>query len=157
MGKEQFVGSWKLISSEFRRSDGKVSYPLGKDIMGLIMYDPNGYVSAQMLNPDRPTFMFGDQLKGTPEEIKAAFEGYVAYYGTYEVNEKEHTITANVEGSVFPNWEGGTQKRFYEFSGDQLTLSTPPMKMGGETITGVLTWKRAKPVEPKQQIQPSCC
>ena len=157
MGKEQFVGSWKLILSEFRRSDGKVSYPMGKDIMGLIMYDPNGYVSAQMLNPDRPTFISGDHLKGTPEEIKAAFEGCMTYFGTYEIKENERMIIHNVEGSSFPNWEGQALRRYYEFSDDRLTLSTPPMKMGGETITGVLTWKRAKPVEPKQQIQPSCC
>ena len=37
-----FVGTWKLISFETRRSDGTVMYPFGKDLKGLIMYDASG-------------------------------------------------------------------------------------------------------------------
>lgn len=156
MGREQFIGSWKLISSEFRRSDGQVSYPLGKDVMGLIIYDADGYISAQLMNPDRPTFMVNDHLKGTPDEVKTAFEGLITYFGTYEIKENEKLVLHNIEGSSFPNWEGAVLKRFYEFADDRLTLSTPPMPMGGHTVTGVLIWKRAKPVMPPAPGY-SCC
>lgn len=151
MGREQFVGAWKLVASEFRRPDGRASYPLGNGAIGLLMYDPAGYVAVQIMSLRRPKFASGDHLRGTPDEIKAAFEGCVTYYGTYEVREKEHIVIHNVEGSSFPNWEGTALKRFYEFSGNRLTLSTPQMLMGGERITGVLIWERVRAVAEKDQ------
>ena len=142
MGKEQFIGSWKLVSSEFRRPDGEATYPMGRDAVGIIMYDASGHMSTQIMQPNRPTFASGDHLRGTPEEIKSAFSGYIAYYGTYEVNEEEGTVTHHVQGSLFPNWVGTALRRFFEFSGNRLILRTSPMPMGGEQITGVLTWER---------------
>jgi len=108
------------------------------------MYDASGHMSVQIMRPDRPAFASGDHLKGTPEEIKSAFKGFVAYYGTYEINEEEGTVTHHLEGSLFPNWVGTELKRFFEFSGNQLTLSTPPMPMGGQQVTGVLLWERVE-------------
>jgi len=142
MGKEQFIGTWKLVSSEHRRLDGKLAYSKGRDAVGTLMYDASGHMSVQVMRPDRPVFASGDRLKGTPEEIKSAFERFVAYYGTYEVNEEEGTVTHYLEGSLFPNWVGTDLKRFFEFSGNQLTLSTPSMPMGGQQVTGVLLWER---------------
>jgi len=143
MGKEQFIGTWKLVSSEFRRSDGGVTYPMGRNASGMLMYDASGHMSAQIIRPGRPAFASGDQLKGTPEEIKSAFEGCVAYFGTYEVNEKKGTVTHHVEGSSFPNWVGTDQRRFFEFCGNRVTLSTPPASFGGEHVTALLVWERA--------------
>ena len=108
------------------------------------MYDANGHMSAQIMRPDRPAFASGDHLKGTPMEIKSAFEGFIAYYGVYEVNQEEGTVTHHVEGSSFPNWVGSAQRRFFEFSGNRLTLSTPPILVGGQQVTGVLIWERAE-------------
>jgi len=144
MGKGKFVGAWKLVSSEFQRSDGEVTYPMGRDVTGMVIYDADVHVSAHVMRPDRPAFASGDRLKGTPVEIKSAFEGYVAYHGTYEVNEDEGTVTTYVEGCLFPNWIGTEQKRFFKFSGNRLTLSTPPMLMGGEQVTALIIWERAK-------------
>ena len=144
MGKEQFVGTWKLVSSEFRRSDGEVTYPMGRNASGMLMYDASGHMSVQIIRPDRPTFASGDQLKGTLEEIKSAFEGCVAYFGTYEVNEEKGSVTHHVEGSSFPNWVGTDQRRFFEFYGNRLTLSTPPAPFGGEHVTALLVWERAE-------------
>ena len=142
MGKEQFIGSWKLISSEYRRSDGEAAYPRGKNPIGMLMYNATGHVSAQIMPPNRPAFASGDHLKGTPEEIKSAFKGYIAYYGTYEVNEEEGTVTHHVVSSLFPNRIGKPLRRFFEFSGNRLMLRTMPM--GGEQLTGVLAWERAE-------------
>lgn len=145
MGKEQFLGSWRLISSVFKSvSSGQVAYPLGKDATGLIIYSADGYMSAQLLSPNRPRFASGDHLKGTQEEIKGAFEGLMTYYGTYEVDEKQHTVSHHCERSSFPNWDGQVLNRYYEFSDDKMTLSTPQLKMGGEKVVGVLIWQRVK-------------
>ena len=94
------------------------------------------------MRPGRPNYASGDILGGTPDEIKSAAEGYVAYFGAYEVNEDEGRIVHHVEGSLYPNWMGDDQMRLFEFSGDALTLKTPPIAAGGLEITGILVWKR---------------
>jgi hypothetical protein len=142
MSKDKIVGAWSLISSEFRRADGQISYPFGQDAMGLVMYDASGNVSAQLMRPDRPAFASGDAYRGTPEEIKAAFEGLLCYFGTYEVDEEKRAIIHHVKGAYLPNWIGTDQVRFFEISGDRLTLSTPPITAQGTTIVGVLNWQR---------------
>src|SRR5476649_2375285 len=83
--KEKFVGTWTLVSFEFRRSDGVVTNVMGIDATGMLVYDASGCMSAQMMRSDRPQFALGDQQKGTPEETRAAVEGYIAYFGDYEV------------------------------------------------------------------------
>jgi len=81
--------------------------------------------------------------KGTPEEIKANYEGVISYFGPYEFDAEEGFVLHHVEGSLFPNWEGQAQKRFFELSGNRLTLSTPPTLWGGGgEIVAVLTWER---------------
>ncbi|MFC2039355.1 lipocalin-like domain-containing protein [Chloroflexota bacterium] len=143
MVKEQFIGTWKLVLSEFRLSDGQAVYPLGKEATGMLMYDASGHMSAQLMRRDRPTFASDDPFSGTLSEIKPAFEGFAAYFGTYEINEERAIVVHHVEGSLFPNWVGGNQIRFFELSGDRLTLSAPPIPMSGREMTGFLIWERA--------------
>ncbi|HBJ31174.1 MAG TPA: hypothetical protein DDY93_07400, partial [Dehalococcoidia bacterium] len=38
MGKDQFIGTWKLVSAEAVRANGDVVKPLGDDPKGVIMY-----------------------------------------------------------------------------------------------------------------------
>ncbi len=142
MADHQFIGTWKLISSEFRRSDGTIAYPYGEDATGLLIYTATGHMAVQFLRANRPLFAAGDPYRGTTEEIKAAFEGYIGYFGSYEVNKVEGIVTHHVHGASFPNWIGGDQQRFFEFAGNQLLLSTPPILAGNSTLTGVLIWER---------------
>lgn len=139
---ENFVGTWKLIAMESRRSTGKVTYPFGKDIVGMIMYDAVGHMSVQIMRTDRPLFESGDIPGGTPDEIKAAFKGLITYFGTYEIDDGENVIIHQVESSSFPNWAGTRQKRFFEFSDNRLILSTPPIPARDDEITSVLIWER---------------
>lgn len=139
---QRFMGTWKLVTSEFHTSDGTVIYPLGEKAVGILIYDSGGRFAAQLMRLDRPKFASGDMRGGTPEEIKAAVDGYVAYSGTYEVDDKKGTVVHHVEASLFPNWLGQDQIRFFEFSDDLLTLKTSPILSGGKDMTGVLVWKR---------------
>ncbi|HAK59112.1 MAG TPA: hypothetical protein DCO77_01845 [Nitrospiraceae bacterium] len=142
MIKDNFVGIWRLVSSEFKQSDGEIAYPFGNDTVGMLIYDESGHMSVQFMRSERPAFVSNDLRNGTPEEIQAAFDGYVAYFGTYEVNEEDGTVTHRIRGSLFPNWVGQNQKRFFAFSGNRLTLKTPPMPAAGTTVTGILVWER---------------
>ncbi|HEV2669238.1 MAG TPA: lipocalin-like domain-containing protein, partial [Blastocatellia bacterium] len=84
----------------------------------------------------------------TKDETKAAFDGYAAYFGPYEVNEADGVVIHHVKGSIFPNEVGGDNIRYYEFSGDRLTLIPTNMVDGKLTskssATVRLTWERVK-------------
>jgi hypothetical protein len=136
------AGVWRLVSSEFKTSSGNVIYPLGEDALGLAIFTESGYMSGQLMRQNRPIFASGDQASGTPEEIQTALQGYVAYYGPYEVDVEKQTLTTHVEGSMYPNWVGGQQVRFYELTDKQLILKTTPMAFGDEEFIGALTWER---------------
>ena len=138
----QLVGVWRLVSSEFRSAGGDVIYPLGEDALGQAIFTESGYMSGQLMRRGRAQFAAGNQAQGTAEEISEAFLGYIAYYGHCELDVEQQTITTRVEGSMFPNWVGGEQLRYYELGEDQLTLRTPPIPLGDDELTGVLTWER---------------
>ncbi len=142
-GKEMLLGTWKLVSSVGVYSDGRVRHNYGEKPEGLLVYDPQGNFSGQIQGQGRPLFESGNLLKGEAEEIKAAFEGYVAYYGRYEVDEEAASLTHHVEGSLFPNWVGNTQTRFYSFEDGKLVLTTAPFVGNKNSVVHTLVWERA--------------
>jgi hypothetical protein len=141
--KERFFGTWKLVSWKMEQVNGELTDPpLGSDLLGWIMYQPEGQMSVVLMRPDRPQFASNNLMEATTEEIKAAFEGYVSYCGSYEVNEQERFVIHRLQLSWFPNWVGTQQKRFFEFAGDRLTLKTPPVTVLGEAQVHSLIWQR---------------
>ena len=106
------------------------------------MYDGDGRMAVQFGRRGRAPFASAEMRGGTAEEMKAAFHGYVAYFGTYAVDEAAGTVTHAVEGSLFPNWEGQAQVRHYRLEGNRLTLTTPPLPAAGGMVTLVLEWER---------------
>ncbi|MEK8044590.1 lipocalin-like domain-containing protein, partial [Burkholderia contaminans] len=71
--REQLVGAWRLVSYEIRPRDGSaVTYPLGRDARGWILYTPDGYMSAQLMAAGRPPYADGDLQGGTADERAAA-------------------------------------------------------------------------------------
>jgi hypothetical protein len=60
---------------------------MGKDAAGRLSYDADGRMSAQLMRRDRPLFTSRTRQQGTAEEVRAAFEGFLAYYGPYKINE----------------------------------------------------------------------
>jgi hypothetical protein len=139
---QELIGVWSLVKSEFRTASGNVMFPLGEDALGQAIFTESGYMSGQLMRQNRSDFASGNQALGASEEIEEAFRGYVAYYGKCEVDIEKHTITTRVEGCMFPNWVGGDQVRFFELTDEELVLRTPPITLGDDEITGVLTWRR---------------
>ncbi len=137
--RDRFVGTWSLEVVEERDADGnwkQVADRVGKDPMGYIMYDSAGNMAVQVMGSDRPRLLSDDLEKATAEQLKVAFLGYAAYFGTYEVNEKEGSVTHHREGSLVPNQTGTDAKRLYIFKGDTLTLMPSQDRR--------LRWKRVK-------------
>jgi Lipocalin-like domain len=142
MTKEQFAGTWRLVSTEHQDSNGRLHHPYGENPMGILVYDSDGHMSVQIMRRDRPAIAAIDS--GTPEEIRAAFIGYAAYFGTYDVNEQDGSVVHHLEASLLP-WVGGDQKRLFTFSGNRLTLRPPPRVFGGVMLSGHLVWERVSP------------
>ncbi len=61
---------------------------------------------------------------------------------TIKIDEAEGVIITHVNGASSPNWIGSNQVRHYDFNGDRMTLSTPPMLVGGKKRVGKLIWER---------------
>jgi len=144
MAKEELsvIGIWKLISLESQADDGTLTYPFGKDVAGLAMFDARGYFSAQAMNMKRPPFKISDPRGGTPKEVKMAFEDYIGYYGTFDLDETKGVIIFHVKGAWLPNWIGGDQIRYYILNENRMTISTAPMLFGGKKRVGKLIWER---------------
>ncbi len=144
MDANPIVGTWRLVSFEIRASDGRVSYPYGPDATGYIIYGEDGYMSVAIAAAGRPNFDAGDLLGGSAEEQAETARTYISYCGAYEV--RDATVVHLVRMSLFPNWVGTEQERFYELEGDRLHLSTGPMLLGGREQRAQLIWERASAV-----------
>jgi Lipocalin-like domain len=139
--KEQLVGSWILVS--LTAGDGaKQTMPYGPNPKGTMMVDANGRFSITVVRSDLPRFASDNRMTGTPEENMAIVQGCIAYFGTYSIDEATHVITVNVEGSTFPNFDGGTQTRILSFNRDEMTYLNPTPSMGGGTAK--VTYRRAR-------------
>jgi hypothetical protein len=70
MASNPLIGTWRLLSWENRSVlDVEVSYPLGKDAVGYIMYVQDGYMSVlAIMWPDRAKFAAEDLFGGVAEE-----------------------------------------------------------------------------------------
>lgn len=134
------VGAWKLLVIEFR-SDGQVVYPVGRDAAGSCLYDPTGHMSLQIMRVDRPRFALNDFQSGTPEEIVAAGKGYLSYGGTYVEDATHGVVVHHVTHSLFPNWVGTDQVRFFKRAGDRLITSAPTVVVGGHLMDAMLVWE----------------
>lgn len=143
---ERLIGSWTLESYSTRDADGEVTYPLGPDAEGLILYTPDGFMSAQIMATNRPQYASRRVHGGTPEERNAAARGYLAYSGSYRVDEMEWLVWHHVDLSLYPNWIGDTQKRYVHLEDDVLTLSSDPLVFRTTTLWPTLVWRRANAV-----------
>jgi hypothetical protein len=139
-----FVGTWRLVSTEFHSEDGlPVESPYGRAPQGILTYDARGNMAAQLSQGHRESFAVNDRKAGSDAETRAAFESYQAYNGRYRIDEQERVVIHTVTQALLPNWVGSEQRRHYTFKDGKLILRTPPMLIGGKHVSGALVWERA--------------
>ena len=124
---KHLIGTWKLVAFEDRKDEHNPNsewiYPYGKNPMGYFVYDNTGHVMIQIMKTPPPArFASGDDEKPTAEEVKAAFTGYVAYFGTYTVDAAKNVVIHHVEGSLKPSYIGTDQPRPFILAGDHLII-----------------------------------
>jgi len=135
--KERLIGTWRLVSYETIEPSGRRGRPFG-DADGRLSYDASGNMSGQVMRPKRARVELGD---GQAQQVRAAYTGYIAYYGTYEVAPDNQSVVHHVQGSLNPAWIGGDQIRGMRFDGERLILSADVRK-GAVVVRHELTWER---------------
>jgi len=139
---DRLVGTWRLVSFAARGAEGRETLTYGPGPRGILIYDRGARMSVQIARSDRKPFKADDPFRGSPEELKDAFDGYFGYFGGYTVDEKAGAVTHHVEGGSYPNFAGTDQRRLVAWQDDRLVLSTPPEPMGGSEVTYVAIWER---------------
>lgn len=142
---DRIVGSWELVEYSTTSDTGKVDYPLGPDARGLIIYSADGFMSAQIMRPDRMLYRSPNVHSGEMSERSEAAGGYLAYSGPYRVDEENSAVYHEMAVSLYPNWVGDDQKRYARFDGDQLILSSDPLVFRTTTLSPALVWRRTVP------------
>lgn len=117
------VGTWRIERMTDTGADGQMRYPYGEHPKGYIVYDPTGHLHVQVMRtPPTPPFASGDDAKGSDAEVRAAYQGYVAYFGRYRVDAGKGMVVHQVEGSLMPGYTGTDQPRPFRIEGDVLTI-----------------------------------
>jgi len=144
------MGVWDLVSLQDIRRDGEVLDWMGKKPSGTLVYSPDGRMSLQIMRD--PPAMAGSiwsnghvLLPGaSPTDIRDALSGYYTYFGTWEVDERAHTVTHHVRGGLRSNDVGADYVRPFELTGEQLRLRYPVKAADREGLTRVLVWRRGE-------------
>ncbi len=140
MNENSFVGTWRLISCKWIDDEQHVTYPYGRSPVGYLIYTHSGHMAVNFMSANRRRFAATHPLQASAQEERSAKKSYQAYSGRYEV--RGDKMIHHVEVSLFPNWVGEEQERFYQLDGNILCLSTEPLPFRDTYQTAYLEWER---------------
>jgi hypothetical protein len=129
---EILIGSWTLVELiEVPLGEGKITNPMGTKPKGIIIYNSDGYMSAQIMNTD---FEHSDTKDSPP---------YLAYSGPFKTDDEKQIVSHTMSISLFENWRNETQSRKVLFKDGLLHLETEkPFISNSRWVIHKLTWKR---------------
>jgi hypothetical protein len=127
--RSQLIGAWTLESyiayptptSPLQRP----TFPMTKNVTGLIIYTPDGYMSAQMLIPGQRSFKRGE---GDEAQWAEAGKRCFAYCGPYYISLEqgehgmEEVLRHTFQHCSLPGWVGDVQVRTHRFEEDGRVL-----------------------------------
>jgi hypothetical protein len=116
--------STKAVLSETRRSPS------------VIVYTPAGFVGVHFPPLNRKPFAAGTP---TPEEARAALQGYIGYYGALSVYPGE--VFHNILAGTNP-LQGSILRRFADINGDELTVRLQNRNPQGQDTATIVVLKR---------------
>jgi hypothetical protein len=128
----KLTGAWTLVSGSENYPDGKKNMPWAT---GNLILDSTGHFSQFLVGKDQP------QTSPSPRTPVGPF---VAYYGTYTVDEANNTYIMKVDHDSSPLQNGATRTQKVSFNGDIMTLTASEVKTPEGTMIPVNEWKKAK-------------
>jgi hypothetical protein len=150
--RQELIGAWRLQSIEILGPKGSRPDPFyNADSSGLIIYDPSGWMSVQILGQPRPA-MDAPASRPTPTatarvaprdaQLKAAvLDTYYAYFGTWEFDEATSTVTHSVKASLIPGETGLSYSQTATLDGGQLIFTVRQETREGAVVRKKI-WKR---------------
>jgi Lipocalin-like domain len=140
--RDSLIGTWRLVSYEAHDAQGKISHPLGKNLLGLLCYTKDGFMSMQAMREDRPGYSSSDLPTSLMDEMAAAAGRYVAYAGRFSVDEAAATVTHHVQVSLSPTLVGTDQIRTVALGAGHLHLKGRLVKTNGKLQAPLTAWKK---------------
>lgn len=143
------VGTWFLVSLQTTLPDGRKILPYGPAPRGILIYTADGYMSANLMQPDRaplraslaqiahPWFRWRHPIRflSSLRQLIDAATRVQAYAGRYRCEGDE--VQHEVDVALLPNWVNGTQRRRLQLTSGQLILTAEETGM-----THTLVWQR---------------
>ena len=118
---KRFIGTWRLVG--ITQGNRQLDPNRGAHPTGLIYHDSTGHMAAQIMADQTLRRRFVAE-QPTGNEAQQALRTYTAYFGTYTVDERTHTVTHHREGHINPGALGDFVRR-YEFLPDGSVVLTP--------------------------------
>lgn len=141
--RDRLPGIYKLISWRTTNPDGTVVEPLGADPIGRVTYHKSGLMSVMLMRRDRKALPRVNPQTATIDEVREALrqtqgtnQGFIAYMGTFEVQEERSIVIHHIQGGSSPTFAGSDFERRFELTSKGLTLSVPP------NFNSKLEWER---------------
>ena len=125
----KLIGAWRYVGTRINGGN----WDRGANPKGMIYYGSHGEMAVQIA-PDVKRPRAGAVM--TPDEAKIALTDYIAYFGTYTIDEQAGTVTHHRQDSIQPGDTGDLVRR-YELIGDRLVLRAP-------NSTLEVSWERIK-------------
>jgi hypothetical protein len=125
----KLLGAWRYVGTRINGDN----WDRGANPKGMIYYGRHGEMAVQIAPDVKRTRA---EAVMSPQEAFTAVKDYIAYFGTYTVDEAAGTVTHHRQDSLQPGDNGDLVRR-YELSGDRLTLRAP-------NSTLEVTWERIK-------------
>ena len=125
----KLLGAWRYVGTRINGG----TWDRGANPKGMIYYGPRGEMAVQIA-PDVRRTRAGAVM--TPQEAFTAVKDYIAYFGTYSVDDAAGIVTHHRQDSLQPGDNGDLVRR-YELNGDRLVLRAL-------NSTLEVTWERIK-------------
>lgn len=126
------IGTWKQISGTMVEEGSQTSRSnLSAAPVGFVNFSADGRLI--LLSVDSARKQPAGEVP-TAAEAEALYRSMIAYAGTYEV--EGNKVTYHLEATWNESWTGTEQIRYWEISGNTLTITTPE-------IVNPLTGKRS--------------
>ncbi len=137
------VGAWRLHSWLVHYEDNRpAATPYGAEPSGLLIYNPDGFMSATVGNRDRPSFPAGLSPRRLDQDlISSAYWSFFHYSGSFRI--ESDCVVHSVLHSLNPNMVGTEQVRQMKLEEPVLTLSAAE-SVGAVNRLHELIWHRIK-------------
>lgn len=145
--RRQLIGAWKLVRIEYSGPRGPAADPFYQaGSTGLIIYDSSGWMSVQITAPHRPAWKIPDARPAAAtsqdEQLKAAaFDGYYAYYGTWDFDAAKSVVIHHIQSSLIPAEDGMDYAQEVSLEHGRLIFTTREGKKGAESVRRKI-WER---------------